>query len=141
MKRILDFRDKRDWRQFHDPKNLAEAISIEAAELQEVFLWSDVQESRKIAVEKKQEISEELADIFIFSLLFAHETGIDMETAILEKIKLNAQKYPVEKSKGSSKKYKELWTGNFYFSHEDTRSYTKKRIEVKTLPRTFQQAG
>ncbi len=108
MKRILDFRDKRDWQQFHDPKNLAEAISIEAAELQEVFLWSDVQESRKIAAEKKQEISEELADIFIFSLLFAHETGVDMETAILEKIKLNAQKYPVEKSKGSSKKYKEL---------------------------------
>jgi NTP pyrophosphatase (non-canonical NTP hydrolase) len=108
MKRILDFRDKRDWQQFHDPKNLAEAISIEAAELQEVFLWSDVKESRKIAKEKKQEISGELADIFIFSLLFAHETGIDMETAILEKIKLNDKKYPVEKAKGSSKKYKEL---------------------------------
>jgi NTP pyrophosphatase (non-canonical NTP hydrolase) len=108
MKRILDFRDKRDWQQFHDPKNLAEAISIEAAELQEVFLWSDVTESRKIATEKKQEISGELADIFIFSLLFAHETGIDMETAIREKIKLNDKKYPVEKSKGSSKKYKEL---------------------------------
>ena len=108
MKRILNFREKRDWQQFHDPKNLAEAISIEAAELQEVFLWSDVKESRKIAAEKKQGISEELADIFIFSLLFAHETGIDMETAILEKIKLNDKKYPVEKSKGTSKKYKEL---------------------------------
>jgi NTP pyrophosphatase (non-canonical NTP hydrolase) len=108
MEKILNFRDKRDWQQFHDPKNLAEAISIEAAELQEVFLWSDVKESRKIAAEKKQEISEELADIFIFSLLFAHETGIDMETAILEKIKLNDKKYPVEKSKGTSKKYKEL---------------------------------
>jgi NTP pyrophosphatase (non-canonical NTP hydrolase) len=108
MKKILDFRDKRDWQQFHDPKNLAQAISIEAAELQEVFLWSDVKESRKIAAEKKQEISGELADIFIFSLLFAHETGVDMETAILEKIKLNDKKYPVEKSKGSSKKYKEL---------------------------------
>lgn len=109
MKRILNFRDNRDWQQFHDPKNLAEAISIEAAELQEVFLWSDVKESRKIAQEKKQEISEELADIFIFSLLFAHETGIDIETAILEKIKLNDKKYPVEKAKGSSKKYKELF--------------------------------
>ena len=108
MKRILDFRDKRDWQQFHDPKNLAEAISIEAAELQEIFLWKDVKESRKIASEKKQEISEELADIFIFCLLFAHETGIDMETAIQEKIKLNDKKYPVEKSKGTSKKYKEL---------------------------------
>lgn len=108
MKKILSFRDKRDWQQFHDPKNLAEAISIESAELQEVFLWSDVKESRKIAAGKKKKIAEELADIFIYSLLFAHETNIDIEKAILEKIKLNNKKYPVEKSKGSSKKYKEL---------------------------------
>jgi NTP pyrophosphatase (non-canonical NTP hydrolase) len=108
MKRILDFRDKRDWQQFHDPKNLAAAIAIESAELQEVFLWSNVDESRKIAAGKKQEISRELADIFIFGLLFAHETGIDVEKAILEKIKLNDKKYPVEKSKGTGKKYWEL---------------------------------
>ncbi len=108
MKKVLDFRDKRDWQQFHDPKNLAEAISIEAAELQEVFLWSKVVESRRIAVEKKEKISEELADILIFCLLFAHETGIDIEDAILAKIKRNDKKYPVEKSKGSSKKYKDL---------------------------------
>jgi len=108
MKKILDFRDQRDWQQFHDPKNLAEAISIESAELQEVFLWSNVEESRKIASEKKKKISEELADIFIFSLLFAHETGIDIEKAMLDKIKLNDKKYPVEKAKGSSKKYQEL---------------------------------
>lgn len=108
MKRILDFRDKRDWQQFHDPKNLAAAVAIESAELQEVFLWSKVEESRKIAAEKKQKISQELADIFIFSLLFAHETGIDIEKAILEKIELNDKKYPVEKSKGTSKKYREL---------------------------------
>ncbi|UCH98673.1 MAG: nucleotide pyrophosphohydrolase [Candidatus Aminicenantes bacterium] len=108
MKEILNFRDKRDWKQFHDPKNLAEAISIEAAELQEVFLWSDVKESKKIAAKKKKKISEELADVFIFSLLFAYETGIDVERAIRDKIKLNTKKYPVEKSKGSSKKYNEL---------------------------------
>ncbi|NIM18023.1 MAG: nucleotide pyrophosphohydrolase [Candidatus Aminicenantes bacterium] len=108
MKKILDFRDKRDWQQFHDPKNLAAAIAIESAELQEVFLWSNVDESRKIAAEKKQKISQELADIFIFSLLFAHETGIDIGKAVLEKIELNDKKYPVEKSKGTSKKYREL---------------------------------
>lgn len=107
-KRILDFRNKRDWQQFHDPKNLAEAISIEAAELQEVFLWSKVDESRRIAVEKKEKISEELADIFIFCLLFANETGINIEEAIMAKIEKNDKKYPVAKAKGSSKKYKEL---------------------------------
>ena len=107
MKKILDFRDKREWQQFHDPKNLAEAIAIECAELQEVFLWSNVEEAKKIAVEKKKKISEELADIFIFCLLFAHETGIDIEKAMLEKIDLNGKKYPLEKSKGSSKKYNE----------------------------------
>ena len=108
MKKILEFRDKRDWQQFHDPKNLAEAISIEAAELQELFLWSDVKQSRKIAAKKKKQIAEELADIFIFCLLFANETKIDLEKAILEKIKLNDQKYPVAKAKGTSKKYKDL---------------------------------
>jgi NTP pyrophosphatase (non-canonical NTP hydrolase) len=108
MKEILNFRDRRDWKQFHDPKNLAEAISIETAELQEIFLWSDVKESRKIAREKMQEISAEMADIFIFSLLFAHETGIEIEKAIMDKIKLNDKKYPVDKSKGNSKKYNEL---------------------------------
>ena len=108
MKELLEFRDKRDWQQFHDPKNLAEAISIETAELLEVFLWSRVGESRQIAVEKKEKISEELADILMFCLLFAHETGIDIEDAMLAKIKQNDKKYPVEKAKGSSKKYNDL---------------------------------
>lgn len=108
MKRILDFRDKRDWQQFHDPKNLAEAISIESSELLEIFLWSRAADSRQLAVEKKTEISEELADIMTFCLLFAHETGIDIEEAMRAKIRKNDKKYPVEKAKGISKKYKDL---------------------------------
>ncbi|MCK4764747.1 MAG: nucleotide pyrophosphohydrolase [Candidatus Aminicenantes bacterium] len=107
-KRILDFRDKRDWSQFHDPKNLSAAIAIEAAELQEIFLWCKVAESREIAVEKKENIAEEVADILMFVLLFAHETGIDIEQAILDKIEKNNKKYPVEKARGVSKKYNDF---------------------------------
>ena len=105
---IIKFRDDRDWKQFHDPKNLAEAISIEAAELQEIFLWKTVEESKKIAVEKRERIGEELADIFNFGMLLAHEAGIDIEKAILRKIEHNNRKYPMEKAKGSAKKYTEL---------------------------------
>jgi NTP pyrophosphatase (non-canonical NTP hydrolase) len=108
MNKLLEFRDERDWRQFHDPKNLAEAISIESSELMEIFLWSRAEESRQVAVEKKTEIAEELADILAFCLLFANETGIDIEQAMLAKIEKNSKKYPVEKAKGSSKKYKDL---------------------------------
>ena len=105
---IIEFRDHRDWKQYHDPKNLASAISIEAAELLEIFLWDNAESSRLTASEKKQKIAEELADILNFSILFAHETGIDLEEAILKKLKKNAEKYPVSKAKGSSKKYDEI---------------------------------
>lgn len=107
-KKILKFRNDRDWKQFHDPKNLAEAISIEASELLEIFLWSKVGESKKIAQDKKENISNELADIINFAILFAHETGIDIEEAILKKLEENNEKYPVDKAKGSSKKYTDL---------------------------------
>jgi dCTP diphosphatase len=108
MKEILKFRDRRDWAQFHDPKNLAEAISIEASELLEHFLWKTAKESRKITKEKREKLAAEIADILIFSMLFAHETGIDIEKAILDKIHHNDTRYPVDKAKGSSKKYTEL---------------------------------
>lgn len=106
--KILKFRNDRDWKQFHDPKNLAEAISIEASELLEIFLWSKVGESKKIAQDKKEKISNEIADIINFAILFAHETGIDIEEAILKKLVENNEKYPVDKAKGSSKKYTDL---------------------------------
>jgi NTP pyrophosphatase (non-canonical NTP hydrolase) len=108
MKEILKFRERRDWAQFHDPKNLAEAIAIESGELLEHFLWKTAAESRKITKEKREKLAAEIADILIFSMLFAHETGVDIEKAILDKIKHNETRYPVDKAKGSAKKYTEL---------------------------------
>jgi NTP pyrophosphatase (non-canonical NTP hydrolase) len=101
-KRIIDFRDARDWEQFHNSKDLALAISIEAAELLELFLWKGNEEANP------DKIKEELADIFTFSLMLAQKHGLDVSEIVNEKIKLNEMKYPVEKSKGSSKKYTEL---------------------------------
>jgi dCTP diphosphatase len=97
-----------DWAQFHDPKNLAEAIAIESGELLEHFLWKTPAESRKITKEKREKLAAEIADILIFSMLFAHETGVDIEKAILDKIRHNETRYPVAKAKGSAKKYTEL---------------------------------
>lgn len=104
-KSLLQFRDERDWAQFHDSKNLATAISIEAAELNELFLWKNIQESEKVDLEK---LKDELADVFAFSFLLANKHGLDVKTIVLEKIKKNAAKYPVEKSKGTAKKYTDL---------------------------------
>ncbi len=102
---LIKFRDERDWKQFHDSKNLATAISIEAAELNELFLWKDVKDSENV---DKEKIKEELADIFSFALLLAEKHNLNVADIILEKIKKNGEKYPVEKAKGTAKKYNEL---------------------------------
>lgn len=104
---ILDFTEKRDWRQFHNPKDLATAIAIEAWELEEVFLWKSQEESYKIWKEDPK-VKEEFADIFNYMVLFAEECGIDIEKEVLAKIEKNNQKYSVEKSKGKSDKYNKL---------------------------------
>jgi len=104
---ILDFTEKRDWRQFHNPKDLATAIAIEAWELEEVFLWKSQEESYKIWKEDPK-VKEEFADIFNYMVLFAEECGIDIEKEVLAKIEKNNQKYSVEKSKGKSDKYTKL---------------------------------
>jgi len=96
---LLKFREERNWEQFHNPKDLSLALSIEAAELNEVFLWKRHQDADKIKVK------EELADIFSYALLLVHEYGFDLNEIILEKIKINREKYPIDKSKGNSKKY------------------------------------
>ena len=108
MKRILKFREERDWRQFHDPKNLSQAIGIEAAELQELFLWKTNAESKKLSPVELQSATYEVADIFIFLLYFCKEFNIDLFKAVNDKIKVNGEKYPVNKAKGNSKKYDEL---------------------------------
>ncbi len=102
VKELIKFRNERDWEQFHNPKDLALAINIEAGELLELFLW-------KIAEDANQEkVKEELADIFSFAFLLADKYGFDVKQIIFDKIKLNADRYPVDKAKGTAKKYSEL---------------------------------
>lgn len=104
---ILKFRDARDWKQFHNPKDLATAIAIEAWELQEVFLWKSQKDSYEIW-KNDPKVKEEFADIFNFMVLFAEECWIDIEKEVLAKMEKNNQKYSVEKSKGKSDKYDKL---------------------------------
>ena len=105
IKELIQFRDDRDWKQFHDSKNLALAISIEAAELNELFLWKKENEIDNINIER---LKEEIADILSFTFLLAEKHNLDIFDIVSEKIKNNALKYPVDKSKGTSKKYNEL---------------------------------
>ena len=102
---VLKFRDDRDWKQFHNPKDLAISISLEAAELLEVFQWSaeDVK-----CEEKMDKIREELADVVNYCILMADACGLDLDEIVREKIKRNNEKYPVEKAFGSKEKYTEL---------------------------------
>ncbi len=99
---LIKFRNERDWEQFHNPKDLALAINVEAGELLELFLWKNAEEANK------EKVKEELADVLAFALLLAEKYGLDVKQIVLDKIKSNAQKYPVEKAKGSAKKYNEL---------------------------------
>lgn len=103
--RILKFRDDRDWKQFHNPKDLAISIALEASELLEVFQWSG---SDTECESKKEKIREELADVFNYCVLLADRCRLDIDEIINEKISQNEQKYPVEKAFGSSKKYSDL---------------------------------
>lgn len=105
VKKLLKFRDERDWRQFHTPKDLAISLSLEAAELLEVFQWSG---SATELPEKLDKIREELADVLSYCLLMADACGLDPDEILSAKIDRNAEKYPVEKAKGRSEKYTEL---------------------------------
>lgn len=106
------FRDDRDWRQFHNPKDLAEAIIIEAGELLELFLWQDkgqIDKKIKENPEFLEKIKDELADVFVTSFNFANSIeGLDVSEAIIKKMEKNNKKYPIEKAKGVSSKYTEL---------------------------------
>jgi NTP pyrophosphatase (non-canonical NTP hydrolase) len=108
---LREFRDKREWSQFHDPKNLAEAISIEAGELMELFLWKDKEEViKKIKddINFRTEVGEELADVINYCLQFANSTGLDISTIVKDKVNKTEKKYPVDKAKGSATKYTKL---------------------------------
>ena len=107
-KKIIAFRNAREWAQFHDPKNLTEALSIEVGELLENFLWKTTEQSRNLSAEELKSVKQELADIFIYITYLCDEFGIDILKEIKEKIDINERKYPVDKAKGSAKKYTKL---------------------------------
>lgn len=102
IQQIRDFRDARDWQQFHNSKDLALALNIESAELLELFLWKGNEEANS------DRLKEELADVFMYALLLADKHGFDVKQIIEDKIKINNQKYPVDKAKGTAKKYNDL---------------------------------
>jgi NTP pyrophosphatase (non-canonical NTP hydrolase) len=105
QQKVIEFRDARNWKQFHTLKDLAISLSLEAGELLENFQWKSSEEAVR---DNFENMKDELADVVIYALLLAHELGIDLEEAIMDKMKKNEQKYPIEKSFGSKKKYSEL---------------------------------
>jgi dCTP diphosphatase len=102
------FAADREWDQFHSPKNLAMALTVEAAELLEHFQWVTDASSESLPPEQQARIREELADVLLYVIRLADKLGIELATAAAEKLKLNAQEYPVDKARGTSKKYTEL---------------------------------
>ena len=110
---VCRFRDERDWSQFHTPKNLAAATAIEAAELQERFLWkTDAEVDRDLAdAAKRAGVADEIADVVMFAMLLADRLGIDLAEAITAKLAANEQKYPVKLARGNARKYTELGGG------------------------------
>lgn len=108
QRKVMEFRNARDWGQFHDPKNLAEALSIEAGELLENFLWKTTEQPRNLSAEELKNVKEELADIFIFLTCLSKEYNIDLLVEVEKKRAVNEAKYPVEKAKGSAMKHSRI---------------------------------
>jgi dCTP diphosphatase len=106
--RILAFRDARSWKQFHNPKDVALSLVLEATEVLQHFQWKNESEVAEYIKGHKSEIGEELADVLYWVLLMSHDLGIDISDALIKKIDKNETKYPIEKSKGNAKKYTEL---------------------------------
>jgi dCTP diphosphatase len=109
-RRITAFVDERDWQQFHDPKNLVMALASEVGELADIFRWVPSDKSLELATnsEQKQAVAHELADVMMFTLELASVCGIDLAQAIEAKSRINSERYPIEKSRGSSRKYNRL---------------------------------
>ena len=105
IRRVIRFRDDRDWRQFHTPKDLAISMSLEAAELLELFQWSG---SDLECADKREKLREELADVLSYCILMADVCGLDLDEIMNEKVRKNEAKYPVEKARGNAAKYTEL---------------------------------
>jgi len=108
VRRIINFRDARDWKQFHNPKDVAVSLCLEAAELLEHFQWKNKDEIEEYVKNNKEEIGEELADLLYWVLLMSHDLEINILDALDKKILKNEAKYPVEKAKGRHTKYNKL---------------------------------
>lgn len=106
--KIIEFRDQRDWKQFHNPKDVALSLVLEATEVLEHFQWKDQAEIEHYIETNKDEIGEELADVLYWVLLMSHDLGIDINVALEKKIKKNEVRYPVDKAKGKHAKYDKL---------------------------------
>ena len=105
---VLEFRRRRDWEQFHKPKELAAAVAVEASELLEVFQWKSHDEvARLLESPARVRVEDEIADVVILLSYLCHDLGIDVNAAVLAKLKKNEAKYPVEKSYGNARKYDE----------------------------------
>lgn len=109
IKRITDFlikfRDARNWEQFHNTKDLAIALAIEAGELNELFLWKTPEQAEEV---DKEKVADELADVLVYALMLAQKQGFDVEEIVMRKMHKNGEKYPVEKAKGNATKYTDL---------------------------------
>lgn len=105
---LRQFASEREWEQFHSPKNLAAALSVEAAELLEHFQWLTEDESKNLSAESRHAVSLEAADVLLYLIRLSDKLNIDLIASAQEKMLLNAKKYPVEKARGSSKKYDQL---------------------------------
>ena len=106
--KIIKFRDDRNWKQFHNPKDLALSLVLESTEFLELFQWKSEDESRTLIVNNKDEVALELADVYYWLLLISHDFKIDLDSALEDKLKKNAIKYPIDKSFGVSTKYDKL---------------------------------
>lgn len=105
---IRAFAEARDWQQFHTPKNLAMALSVEASELLEHFQWLTPEQSAALDAARREQVQQEMADVFIYLVRLADVLGVDLVAAAAAKMRLNAEKYPVEKARGIAAKYSEL---------------------------------
>lgn len=108
QEKIIKFRDKRDWKQFHNPKDLAISMLLESAEVLEHFQWKNAEEMEEHLKKNRNDVANELADVFYWILLMSHDLKIDLVKAVNRKMKENEKKYPVKKAKGSHKKYNQL---------------------------------
>jgi len=105
---IIEFRDKRNWKQFHNPKDLALSLNLEAAEVLEHFQWKNNEEVEEYLKKNRNALGDEIIDVIYYCLLLAHEIDIDINKAFIKKMKVNAKKYPIKKSKGKNTKYTKL---------------------------------